>query len=72
MEALKNLYLRAGVATAMLVPGFAMAATDPFDTALTDVSAKVTTYATGLVTIAAVAVGFLVAAKYVKKIVGAS
>lgn len=43
-----------------------------FDTALTTVTANVTSYAGALVGLAAVGVGFMVAVKYVKKIRGAA
>lgn len=59
--------------TGVALSGLAMAqAADPFTATLTDASAKVTTYATGLVTVAAVGVLFMIAKKYVKKIPGAS
>jgi hypothetical protein len=57
----------------MLVPAvYAQAATDPFDTALATVTTKVTSYAGALVGLAAVAVVFMVAVKYVKKLPKAS
>lgn len=63
----------AAVSTAMLAPAvFAQAATDPFDTALATVTTKVTSYAGALVGLAAVAVVFMVAVKYVKKLPKAS
>lgn len=42
--------------------------TDPFDTAIADLTTKITTYGGALVTLAAVGVAFFVAIKYVKKI----
>ena len=45
---------------------------DPFDTAITNATTKVTSYATALVGLAAVSVIFMVAIKYVKKIPKAS
>lgn len=42
--------------------------TDPFDAAMTTLTAKVTTYGGALVVLSAVGVGFFVAIKYVKKI----
>ena len=61
------------VSTAFLAPlAFAQAATDPFDTALATVTAKVTSYAGALVGVAAIAVVFMVAVKYVKKLPRAS
>jgi hypothetical protein len=55
------------VALTASVGAFAQAAT-AFDTALTAVTANVTSYAGALVGLAAVGVGFMVAIKYVKKI----
>lgn len=60
-----------GVALSAPVFAFAQAA-DPFDAAVTDVTAKITTYAGALVGVAAVGVAFMVAMKYVKKIRGAA
>lgn len=45
---------------------------DPFDTAVTSVTTKVTSYGGALVGVAAAAVVFMVAIKYVKKIPRAS
>lgn len=45
---------------------------DPFDTAMTTATTKVTAYAGALVGLAAVAVVFLIAIKYVKRIPRAS
>jgi hypothetical protein len=65
---------RVGVAV-MTLP-VAMAANaqvaDPFDTAVSNVTTKVTTYGGALVGVAAAAVVFMVAIKYVKKIPRAS
>lgn len=47
-------------------------ATDPFDTAMDTVTDKVEAYAAALVGLAAVAVVFMIAIKYVKKIPKAS
>ncbi|WP_218239602.1 hypothetical protein [Comamonas fluminis] len=47
-------------------------AVDPFDKAVTEVTAKVATYGAALVGVAAAAVVFMVAIKYVKKIPRAS
>lgn len=63
--------------TALLVatssPMLAMAqSTDPFDAAVTTVTGKVEGYGAALVGVAAVAIVFAVAAKYVKKIPRAS
>lgn len=57
------------VGVALAAPMLARAqATDPFDAAMTTVSGKVETYGAALVGLAAVAVVFFVAIKYVKKI----
>lgn len=47
-------------------------AADPFDTALTTVTASTTKYASALVGVAAIAVVFMIAIKYVKKLPRAS
>jgi hypothetical protein len=63
----------AAVSAATLLPAVAFAqAADPFDTALGTVTSKVTSYAGALVGLAAVAVVFMVAIKYVKKLPKAS
>lgn len=66
----------ARVSVAVLALPAAMAANaqaaDPFDTAVTTVTGKVTTYGGALVGVAAAAVVFMVAIKYVKKIPRAS
>jgi hypothetical protein len=59
-------------ATSFPAMSFAQAAADPFDTALATVTTKVTGYAGALVGLAAVAVVFMVAVKYVKKLPKAS
>lgn len=46
--------------------------TDPFDTAMTEATTKVGEYAAALVGLGAVAVIFMIALKYVKKIPRAS
>lgn len=46
--------------------------TDPFDTALATVTASTTKYASALVGVAAIAVVFMIAIKYVKKLPKAS
>lgn len=56
------------VGTGLMVPLLSLAATDPFDTALTAATTKVTSYAGALVGFAAVAVVFMIAIKYVKKL----
>ena len=63
---------QAAISTALLAPAAVFASTDPFTTAITDSTTKVGTYAAALVGLAAVAVGFMIAIKYVKKIVKAS
>ena len=50
----------------LVVPTLAYA--DPFTLAMTEAGAKVTTYAGAMVTLGAVAVIFMIALKYVKKI----
>ncbi len=56
-------------ATGLMLTGAAMAqSTDPFEVAVTEVTGKVETYGAALVGVAAVAVVFFVAIKYVKKI----
>ena len=58
-----------GMALALTLPAVAMAqTTDPFDTALTEITGKVTSYGGALVGLAAVAVAFYVGIKFVKKI----
>jgi type IV secretory pathway VirB2 component (pilin) len=67
--AIERNYLRAGVAaTAAMASAGAFAQTDPFDTALSEISTKVEGYGGALVGLAAVTVVFFVAIKYVKKI----
>ena len=60
---------RAAVALASMgaLPAFAQS-TDPFDTAIASLTTKIGDYGLALVTLAAVAVGFYVAIKFVKKI----
>lgn len=73
-EAISRGYLRTGVAVGAglaSVGAFAQS-TDPFDTAMTTATTKVTSYAGALVGLAAVAVIFMIAIKYVKKIPKAS
>lgn len=73
-EAISRGYLRAGVAVGAglaSVGAFAQV-TDPFDIAMTTATTKVTSYAGALVGLAAVAVVFMIAIKYVKKIPKAS
>lgn len=57
------------VATVSALPVLASAqAVDPFDTAITNITTKVSSYGAALVGLAAVSVVFFVAMKYVKKI----
>jgi len=61
--------IRTAVAIGAFVPMLASAQTaDPFDTALSNATTKVTAYAGALVGLAAVAVVFMIAIKYVKRI----
>lgn len=61
------------IGLAVTAPALSFAqSTDPFAAVVTDVTAKVTTYAGALVGVAAVGVAFMVAVKYVKKIRGAA
>jgi hypothetical protein len=72
-QAVSRGYLRAGVAAATLIPALAFATpTDPFDTALASATTKVGDYAAALVGLSAVAVVFMIAMKYVKKLPRAS
>lgn len=73
-EAASRGYLRAGATVGLGLASLgAFAQTvDPFDTALANAQTKVETYAAALVTLAAVAVVFMIAVKYVKKIPRAS
>lgn len=66
----KNVYTATCLAlVAATLPAVAMAqAVDPFSTALTEATTKVGTYAAALVGLGAVAVIFMIALKYVKKI----
>jgi hypothetical protein len=45
---------------------------DPVVEAITDVGTKVTTYASALVTLAVIAVGFMIGIKFIKKAVSAA
>lgn len=59
-------------ATTVPVVSFAQAAADPFDAALTTATTAVGKYAAALVGLSAVAVVFMIAMKYVKRIPRAS
>ena len=63
-------YTKAAVVLAGSVPmlAFAQVAADPFDTAITTATAKIGIYAAALVGVSAVAVVFMIAMKYVKRI----
>lgn len=67
-------YRNAGIlAATVLVPALSFAqATDPFDVAITEATTKVGSYAPALVGLSAVAVVFMIAMKYVKRIPRAS
>ena len=67
-------YREAGIAVALAVPMLAQAqaASDPFDTAITDATAKIGSYGAALVGVSAVGVVFMIAMKYVKRIPRAS
>lgn len=68
-----NIAKASAAVTAALLPVLAFAqASDPFDTAITSITTKVTAYGGALVGVSAVAVAFFVAIKYVKKIPRAS
>ena len=68
-----NMMKKIGVAAVgVLASVGAFAADTAFTTAVTTITADVTSYAGALVGIAAVGVGFMVAVKYVKKIRGAA
>ncbi len=70
---LQSGFRNVGIAVATSLPVLALAqSTDPFDTAMTTVTTKVEGYAGALVTLAAVAVVFMIGIKYVKKIRGAA
>lgn len=72
-QTLKNRTREAGIVLATSLPVLAMAqATDPFQTALTNATTKVGEYAAALVGLSAVAVVFMIAIKYVKRIPRAS
>ena len=74
LQFLKNAYREVGIGASLLASaGIASAqAVDPFDTALTTVTEKTGEYAAALVGVSAVAVVFMVAMKYVKKLPRAS
>lgn len=73
-QAVSRGYLRAGAvvgSAALALPAMAQSA-DPFDTAIDTATTKVGGYAAALVTLSAVAIVFMIAIKYVKKIPKAS
>ena len=61
-----------GIGSAILWVMAQAAATDPFETALATATTKVGSYAAALVGLSAVAVVFMIAIKYVKRIPRAS
>lgn len=72
-NSLQNRAREIGIVAATSLPVLAMAqSTDPFDTALATATTKVGQYAAALVGLAAVAVVFMIAIKYVKRIPRAS
>jgi outer membrane lipoprotein-sorting protein len=75
LTSIKNraIALQAAAAVLLLSATGAFAqATDPFTTAMTEATSKVGTYAAALVGLSAVAVIFMIAMKYIKKIRGAA
>lgn len=68
----KQLFAKLAALPALAVSGLALAQTDPVTTAMTTASGQITTYATALVGVAVVAVGFMIGIKYIKKIRGAA
>lgn len=73
LQALKNRSRELALVALTSAPVLALAqSVDPFDTALATIEGKVTGYGGALVGLAAVAVVFFVAIKYVKKIPKAS
>lgn len=68
----KSMFAKVGGAVTLLTAAAAARADDAFTTAMTTITANVTSYATALVGLSAVGVGFMVAVKYVKKIRGAA
>lgn len=65
-------YKAAAVLTCAMPAAVFAQETDPVVEAMTTISGKVTTYATGLVALAIVGVGFMVGVKYIKKARGVS
>lgn len=66
-------FRRSAVALVVSSPVLAFAqASDPFATAVGDLTTKITTWGAALAGLAAVGVGFMVAVKYIKKIRGAA
>lgn len=64
-------YKAAAVLTCAM-PAAVFAQADPVTDAMTEIGTKVTTYATALVTLAIIGVGFMVGIKYIKKARGAA
>lgn len=71
-QKVKDKALAASVMIVASVPALAQEATDPFEAAMTEATTKVGEYAAALVGLGAVAVIFMIALKYVKKIPRAS
>jgi hypothetical protein len=70
---MKAWYRNACIAVATSLPILALAqTTDPFDTAVASATTKVEGYGAALVGLSAVAVVFMIAMKYVKRIRGAA
>lgn len=67
-EGAKDVALGTAIALVTALPVLAQTAADPFDTALNTATTKVGAYAAALVGLSAVAVVFMIAMKYVKRI----
>lgn len=72
LKKLQDKALAASVLVLASVPAMAQTVTDPFEAAMTEATTKVGSYAAALVGLGAVAVVFMIALKYVKKIPRAS
>lgn len=74
IKSVDDLYAKAAVGALVLCASAAASAqsTDPFDTALATATTKTGSYAAALVGLSAVAVVFMIAMKYVKRIPRAS
>jgi hypothetical protein len=69
-QTVEDAYARAAVVAMVAIASASASAqaVDPFDTALTQATTKVGSYAAALVGLSAVAVVFMIAMKYVKRI----